>query len=57
MVPFNVTEMDFGGQVLKYPAEDPEPATDAVIAVVPGCAAVITLVALFSVATEEVPTE
>jgi hypothetical protein len=49
--------MDLGGQVLKYPAEDPEPATDAVIVVVPGCAAVITLVALFRVATEAVPTE
>ena len=52
MVPFSVTEMDFGGQVEKYPAEDPEPATDAVIAVVPGCAAVIRLVALLSVATD-----
>jgi hypothetical protein len=57
VVPFKVTEMDLGGHVLKYPAEDPEPATDAVIVVVPGCAAVMTLVALFSVATEEVPTE
>ena len=57
VVPFNVTDIDLGGQVVKYPADDPEPATDAVMTVVPGCAAVITLVALFSVATEEVPTE
>ena len=34
--PFNVTEMDLGGHVVKYPAEDPEPATDAVMVVVPG---------------------
>ena len=27
--PFRVTEIDFGGQVLKYPAEDPDPAIDA----------------------------
>jgi hypothetical protein len=36
-----VTEMDAGGQVEKYPAEEPEPATDAVMAVVPGCRAVM----------------
>ena len=42
--------------MLKYPAEDPDPAIDAVIAVVPGCAAVITLVAAFSVATDAVAT-
>ncbi len=34
--PFNVTEMDFGGQVVKYPADDPDPAIDAETAVVPG---------------------
>ncbi len=54
--PFSVTEIDCGGQVVKYPADDPEPATDAVIAVVPGCCAVITLVVLFRFATLEVPT-
>jgi len=48
--------MVFGGHVLKKPADDPEPATEAVIAVVPGCAAVITFVALFSVAIVEVLT-
>jgi hypothetical protein len=31
-----------GGQVEKYPADEPEPATDAVIYVVPGSSAVIT---------------
>src|ERR1035438_5807369 len=36
-----VTEMDAGGQVEKYPAEEPEPATDAVMVVVPGCWAVM----------------
>ena len=40
----SVTEIDFGGQVEKYPAEEPEPATEAVIAVVPGISAVIWLV-------------
>jgi hypothetical protein len=34
--------IEAGGQVEKYPAEDPDPATDAVIYVVPGSAAVIT---------------
>jgi hypothetical protein len=43
--------MDFGGQVLKYPADEPDPATEAVMAVVPGWAAVMTFVALFRVAT------
>jgi len=55
--PFNVTDIDFGGQVVKYPADDPDPAIEAEIAVVPGCAAVITLVAAFSVATLPVLTE
>ena len=27
--PFNVTDIDFGGQVVKYPADDPDPAMDA----------------------------
>ena len=56
VLPFKVTEMVFGGQVEKYPADDPEPATDAVIAVVPGNAAVIWLVSLLMLATELVPT-
>jgi hypothetical protein len=57
VVPFRVTEMEFGGQVLKKPADDPDPAIEAVIAVVPGCAAVIMFVAALSIAIEEVPTE
>ena len=45
VLPFaRVTEIDFGGQVEKYPADEPDPATDAVIAVVPGNSAVIWLV-------------
>ena len=56
VAPFKVTEMDLGGQVLKYPADDPEPAIEAVMAVVPGWAAVITFVALFSVAMVDVLT-
>ena len=36
VAPFKVTEIDFGGQVVKYPADDPEPAIEAVMAVVPG---------------------
>ena len=56
VLPFKVTEMDLGGQVLKKPADEPDPAIDAVIAVVPGWAAVITLVAAFNVAVAEVPT-
>src|SRR5579863_1512880 len=38
-----VTEIDLGGQVEKYPADEPEPAMDAVMTVVPGCSAVISL--------------
>ena len=52
VVPFaRVTEIDLGGQVEKYPADDPDPATDAVIAVVPGCSAVIWLVSVLIEAT------
>jgi hypothetical protein len=35
-----VNEIDFGGQVEKKPAEEPDPATDEVMKVVPGCPAV-----------------
>ena len=56
-----VIEMDFGGQVEKYPAEEPEPATEAVMAVVPGCAAVIVtwlvVVLVTMLATWGLPTE
>jgi hypothetical protein len=55
--PFNVTEIDLGGQVVKNPAEAADPATEAVTAVVPGCRAVMTFVAEFTLATEAVPTE
>jgi hypothetical protein len=50
------TEIEAGGQVEKYPADDPEPATDAVMAVVPGMLAVITLVVLSMVAIDWLPT-
>lgn len=57
----SVNEIDFGGQVEKYPAEEPEPATEAVMVVVPGCAAVIVTwlveVLLAMVATWGLPTE
>jgi hypothetical protein len=53
----SVTEMDLGGQVEKYPASEPEPATDAVMTVVPGCSAVISLVSLSMEAMAAVPTE
>ena len=36
-----VTLIDFGGHVEKYPAEEPDPAIDALMAVVPGALAVI----------------
>jgi hypothetical protein len=53
--------MDAGGQAEKYPAEEPEPATDAVMDVVPGSSAVMVtrfvLVLVVMEATEEVPTE
>jgi len=56
VLPFRVTEMDFGGQVLKKPADEPDPAIEAVMAVVPGCAAVMIFVAAFRVAIAEVLT-
>jgi hypothetical protein len=53
-----VTEIDFGGQVEKYPADDPEPAIDTVMEVVPGTPAVMVatleLVLVEMVATEAV---
>jgi hypothetical protein len=56
----SVTEIDFGGQVEKYPAEELEPATDAVMVVVPGCPAVIVtwlvVVLVTMEAMEDVPT-
>src|ERR1035441_6063569 len=47
--------IDFGGQVEKYPAEEAVCAMVAVMTVVPGCCAVITLVAELMVATAELP--
>ena len=56
-LPFSsVTEMFCGGQVEKKPAEEPEPFTEAVMAVVPGNCAVIWLVSLLMVAIAGVPT-
>src|SRR6185437_2831429 len=52
----SVTPIEAGGQVEKYPADDPDPAIDAVIAVVPGCCAVIWLFVALIEATEAVPT-
>ena len=49
--------IDFGGHVEKYPAEDPEPAIDALMAVVPGALAVIWLAFVLMVATVALPTE
>jgi hypothetical protein len=37
----SVSEIDFGGQVEKKPADDPDVDKEAVMGVVPGCAAVI----------------
>jgi hypothetical protein len=37
----SVNEIDFGGQVEKKPADDPDVDNDAVMGVVPGCSAVI----------------
>src|SRR6185437_5725225 len=51
-----VTSMLLGGQVLKYPAEEPDPAIEAVMAVVPGFSAVIWLLVLSIFATDAVPT-
>jgi hypothetical protein len=48
--------IDLGGQVEKYPAEEAVCAMVAVITVVPGCCAVMTLVAELIVATAELPT-
>jgi hypothetical protein len=57
VLPFaRVTEIDFGEQVEKYPAEDPDPAIEAVIAVVPGNSAVIWLVSGLIDAIAAVPT-
>ena len=57
VLPFaSVTEIDFGGQVEKYPADEPDPAIEAVITVVPGNSAVIWLVSALIEATEAVPT-
>src|SRR5580698_3021037 len=53
----NVTEIDSGGQVEKYPADEPEPAIVAVMSVVPGCSAVIWLFSLLIEAIDAVPTE
>ena len=53
----SVTLIDAGGQVLKYPAEEPDPAMDAVMIVVPGNSAVIWFVSLLIVAIDAVATE
>ena len=47
--------IDFGGQVEKYPADEAVCARVAVMTVVPGCCAVMTLVAESMVATAELP--
>ena len=41
VLPFKLTDIECGGQVEKKPADEPEPATEAVRVVVPGCVAVI----------------
>jgi hypothetical protein len=57
----SIIEIDFGGQVEKYPAEEPERATEAVMEVVPGCSAVIVtwlvVVLVAMEATLGLPTE
>jgi len=45
-----------GGHVEKYPAEEPDPAIDALMAVVPGAVAVIWLFAELRAAMVLVPT-
>ncbi len=47
--------IDFGGQVEKYPADEADCAMAAVMTVVPGCSAVMTLFVGLIVATEELP--
>ena len=47
--------IDFGGQVEKYPADEDDCAMVAVMTVVPGCSAVMTLVVGLIVATEVLP--
>jgi hypothetical protein len=44
----SVTEIDFGGQVEKKPADDPEVDRDARMGVVPGCSAVMVVVVVFA---------
>ena len=46
VAPFRLTLILAGGQVEKYPAVDPDPATEAVMYVVPGNTAVIWPVSL-----------
>src|SRR5580698_471273 len=52
----SVSEMDLGGQVEKYPADEPEPAMEAVMTVVPGCWAVIWFVSESIEAMDALPT-
>jgi len=55
--PFDkATEIEAGGQVEKYPAEEPDPANVAVMDVVPGKAAVMMFVVLSIEAMAELPT-